>query len=287
MHRQLTRQSELLLFLSQLLLLLAALAEYLIPMPAGQSLAGSRPEQVIILASFGFCILLNIYAAASIGKVLETEALLNAREALAESFASLAGSIRAQDRDFHHRLREMAFLLEKDRLAELSASLNAVANNIRTLNDPLKADNPVIAALLKAKMAEAGIRQIGLKIDIETSLSGLGPRALDLARIIGNLIDNAFDALQAAGDKTEEKTVEVAIQRTGPFLKIEVSNTGPVIADAAARRIFEPGFSTKGEGHSGLGLHIVKTLTEKMSGTVQLLPDAAGRTRFVVMLPGN
>ncbi|MEW6173067.1 MAG: ATP-binding protein [Bacillota bacterium] len=51
-----------------------------------------------------------------------------------------------------------------------------------------------------------------------------------------------------------------------------------------AARIFEPGYTTKGEGHSGLGLHIAKTLTESLGGTVEALPEKDG-TRFAVTLP--
>lgn len=145
-------------------------------------------------------------------------------------------------------------------------------------------DNAIIGALLKAKVTEADLKRIRLDIDISASLAGLDAKAVDLARIIGNLVDNAFDAVLPLEES--ERIVSVKIHQTGPLLQLEVSNRGPAIDPGALEKIFEPGYTTKGEGHSGLGLHIVKTLAEKLMGTVRVFTDETKGTRFVVTLPG-
>lgn len=113
----------------------------------------------------------------------------------------------------------------------------------------------------------------------------MGASSPPLAQIIGNLIDNAFDAV-LSGEGCE-KNVSVRIFRAGPLLQLEVQNSRPVIPAQEKDRIFEPGYTNKGEGHSGMGLHIVKTLTEKLSGMVKVSSDEAGGTRFTVTIPAK
>ncbi|MEW6448009.1 MAG: ATP-binding protein [Bacillota bacterium] len=45
-----------------------------------------------------------------------------------------------------------------------------------------------------------------------------------------------------------------------------------------------PATPPRAKGHSGLGLHIAKTLTEGLGGTIEAVPEKDG-TRFTVTLP--
>ncbi|MEW6573259.1 MAG: ATP-binding protein [Bacillota bacterium] len=263
---------------AQLILLAAAFAQYLVYSPVH----AESYKHVIILVCFAASIIFNVFIAGRMVRVSEKEALLAARAAMAEGFASLTEAMQAQNRDFLRHVEEISRLVEADRLEELSLYLERMAGKIAAFNDVLKIDNPVVGALLKAKATEADVRRIRLEVDVSTSLAGLDARALDLTRIIGNLIDNAFDA--ALSSEESERIVTVEIRRAGPLLRIEVGNRGPAIDAETAARLFEPGYTTKGEGHSGLGLHIAKTLTESLGGTVEALPEENG-TRFAVTLP--
>ncbi|MEW6192689.1 MAG: ATP-binding protein [Bacillota bacterium] len=269
----------LLLACAQLLLLAAAFAQYLVYNPVHPE---SSTKHTIILVCFAASIVFNIFIAGRMVRVSEKEALLATRAAMAEGFASLTEAMQAQNRDFLRHVEEISRLIEADRLEELSVYLERMAGKIAAFNDVLKIDNPVVGALLKAKATEADVRRVRLEVDASTSLAGLDARSLDLSRILGNLIDNAFDAVLPLEE--QERLVTVEIRRGGPLLRIEVSNKGPVIESETAARIFEPGYTTKGEGHSGLGLHIAKTLTESLGGTIEAMPEKDG-PRFVVALP--
>lgn len=278
-----------LLAFSQLLLLAAAFIQYLLSCAQAHHSHGLLPtgsicRQLIILVSFAACIVLNIFTAGRIVRVYEKEAHLATRKAMAESFAGLAASIKAQNQDFTRHIQEISRLIQEGRLEDLSGYLENISGKITFLNSVLKVDNPIIGALLKAKATEADVKRIRLEIDISTSLAGLGAKALDLARITGNLIDNAFDAVLSLEE--HERIVSVEIRRAGPLLQLEVSNRGQAIEAEMVGRIFEPCYTTKGEEHSGLGLHIVKTLAEKLMGTVGVITDETKGTRFVITLPG-
>ncbi|MEW5762741.1 MAG: ATP-binding protein [Bacillota bacterium] len=241
-------------------------------------------KHLLILSFFAGSIALNLFIVARMVKVYEKEALLSVREAMAQSYVSLAESVKAQNQDFKLYIGEISRLLREGRWKDLSGYLENIGDKITFLNDVLKVDNAIIGALLKAKVTEADLKRIRLDIDISASLASLDAKAVDLARIIGNLVDNAFDAVLPLEEP--ERIVSVKIHRTGPLLQLEVGNRGPAIDPGALEKIFEPGYTTKGERHSGLGLHIVKTLAEKLMGTVRVFTDETKGTRFVVTLPG-
>ncbi|MFZ5596886.1 MAG: sensor histidine kinase [Bacillota bacterium] len=193
-----------------------------------------------------------------------------------------AGRARAGNMDFIDQLQEITRLTREDRIEELGAYLEGINGRLELINNIRMVDNPIIGALLKAKAAEGNKRGIRLEMNISVSLSALGPTALDVGRILGNLIDNAFDALESVEEG--RRTVLLEINSAGPLLELSVCNPGKVDSHFI-KNIFIPGYSTKGAGHSGLGLYIVKSLAEKLRGHVLLKQDEANNTKFIVNLP--
>lgn len=268
-----------LLVFFQLLLLLAAFANYLIHNPIHPA---NAVKQTVILVCFSASIVVNIFMTGRIGRVYEKEALLATRAAMTESLASLSASMKNQNRDFTGHIHEMSRMVEEDRLEDLSGYIETISRRTTALNEVLKVDNPIIGALLKAKATEADVRRIRLNVEITASLQGLGAMAPDIARIMGNLIDNAFDAVLSS--EHYKKLVSVGIHHVGPLLQLEVSGHGPPIDPEGMERVFERAYTTK-DGHSGLGLHIVKTLTEKLHGNVMVKTDKEKGNCFIVSLP--
>jgi sensor histidine kinase regulating citrate/malate metabolism len=202
---------------------------------------------------------------------------------MADSFSGLADSTRVQNQEFLLHLEEIAGFCREGRYRELAGYLNVLSGRISVLNDVLQVDNPVIGALLKAKATEADVRRIKLDIDVSTTLGDLGGKVLPVARIIGNLIDNALDAVSTLDEK--DRVVRFSARRVGPLMQLEVENRG-LINVRPLEQVFESGYTTKGKGHSGMGLHIVKNLTESLLGNVKVSSEEADGTRFTVTLPG-
>jgi sensor histidine kinase regulating citrate/malate metabolism len=271
-----------LLISSQLLLLVAALAEFI---SRDTSSVGGIFTHLLLLAFFAISIVVCIFASGRILGLYKREALLAARGAMAESFATLADSMQEQNQGFLRQVEEMSQLVQNRSWDRLGLLLESIVGQARCLNTALKVDNPIIGALLRAKATEAQIKQITFDTDISASLAQMTVCALDLARILNNLIDNAFDAV--LNMSKEERIVSLVIRRAGPLLQLEVGNHGVSIDGQAMNDLFKAGFTTKGKDHSGLGLHIVKTLTEKLSGAVKVLSDEADGIRFIVSLPGK
>ena len=104
-----------------------------------------------------------------------------------------------------------------------------------------------------------------------------------LHQVFINLITNACQAMPSgAGQLTlltrlgdDEATIEIEIRDNGPGIPVDQQN-----------RIFEPFFSTKGEGKgTGLGLSIVRNIIERHSGEVALTSEPGRGSSFYVRLP--
>jgi signal transduction histidine kinase len=95
-----------------------------------------------------------------------------------------------------------------------------------------------------------------------------------------NLISNAIEAMPEGG------TLEIsALENTkNGTVSIKVQDSGSGIAPDVLPKLFQPLFTTKARG-IGLGLVVVKNLTEANSGTVQVESVAGKGSVFTVTLP--
>jgi signal transduction histidine kinase len=101
--------------------------------------------------------------------------------------------------------------------------------------------------------------------------------------VLANLVANAVKF-------TERGRVEVAVRRGTGTLELSVSDTGPGIPEADRGRIFEPFEQVEDSRRKhlpgvGLGLALVKQLTEALGGTVELSSQVGVGSRFTVKLP--
>lgn len=94
-----------------------------------------------------------------------------------------------------------------------------------------------------------------------------------------NLLRNAFQATPPGGE------VGIRTAREGTNVLIDVENTGEPIPLEIQARLFEPFFSTKGEGGMGLGLSTCRTAIERHGGTISCFSEPGKKTRFRIRIP--
>jgi two-component system nitrogen regulation sensor histidine kinase NtrY len=101
-----------------------------------------------------------------------------------------------------------------------------------------------------------------------------------LKRAMINLLDNAMDAIEEAG----EIHIDLSYDKEEEKARIDVSDNGNGISPEHKMRLFEPYFSTKTHG-TGLGLAIVSTIINDHNGSIRVHDNHPRGTRFIIELP--
>jgi two-component system, CitB family, sensor kinase len=208
------------------------------------------------------------------------ESLLRELRAL----GGLTSTLRAQEHEYANRLHAVGVLIDmgdldeaREYLAELSAGAIGRAEDLRSRISP-----PTVAALLTAKIAVAAEQSVDLVITPDSRMDQPRSRAADIMSILGNLIDNALEALAGRPDP---RVVTVAISDANG-VHIRVTDTGPGIAADDPSVVFQDGWSTKAQRDGlrrGLGLALVHRIVRRSGGTIEVHGDHG--TRFEVYLP--
>lgn len=122
-------------------------------------------------------------------------------------------------------------------------------------------------------------------IDTERHLDkNLPPIHLDdtkLKQVLTNLIKNAFESLNNDGWICV-KTHDNVIVNGRQFIEIQIADDGPGIPPNIIDQLFSPISSSKGTCHNGIGLSIVKELTDQLKGFVSYRRESDGITQFSV-----
>ncbi|SEG90643.1 Sensor histidine kinase regulating citrate/malate metabolism [Actinacidiphila yanglinensis] len=208
-----------------------------------------------------------------------------------DSERGFSRALRAQAHEAANRLHTVVSLVELGRGREAVDFATAELRAAQALTDRVVAavDEPVLAALLLGKAAQANERGVELVITPDSRLedgllpAGLAPR--DLVTVLGNLIDNAVDATQ--GLPAARVEVTVAAHQAPEGLLLRVADTGPGIPSGDTDAVFERGWSTKPapSGGRGLGLALARQTVTRNGGTLTLTAGPEGGAVFTARLP--
>lgn len=140
-------------------------------------------------------------------------------------------------------------------------------------------------------------KNIALTTQVADDLWALEADPTQLQQVLLNLCVNARDALETGGRiaiRAENVTIDedyAAMHlgaEVGPYIRLEVDDTGTGIPQGIIDKIFDPFFTTKefGKG-TGLGLATTQAIVKSHGGFIGLQSDAGVGTRFRVYLPAR
>lgn len=197
-----------------------------------------------------------------------------------EQLKELILSIRKQRHDFNHHMQAVYGLIGSGDYPGARSYIENTYHYVSSTGELIKTDNPGISALLYTKIGIAETRNISLRINIECSLGDFPLNSNEASSLIGNLVDNAFDAAGKNGPEGRKVRLDIAAER-GMYL-IEVANSGQ-LSDQEIENILKAGYTTK-EGHAGLGLVITKDIVKKYDGSLQVVCED-GEIIFRINIP--
>jgi CheY-like chemotaxis protein/anti-sigma regulatory factor (Ser/Thr protein kinase) len=122
-------------------------------------------------------------------------------------------------------------------------------------------------------------RPLDLRLDLQATEPMQG-RPAALSEVLTNLILNAMDAMPEGG------TLSISSRHVpGREVRVTVADTGIGMPETVRQRIFEPFYSTKGEGGSGLGLSMTYSIVRRHGGEIHVDSEPGAGTTFTLTFP--
>lgn len=201
-----------------------------------------------------------------------------------DTVQQLSDTLRAQTHEAANQLHTVVSLIELGRPEEAVGFATEQARVGQGLADRIHGvgEVPMLAAILLGKTGAAAERGVDLVIAEGSTVEGLPLTSGELVTVVGNLLDNAFDAV---GDR-EVRRVVVWIEADDRWFALDVEDSGPGLDADAAERAFERGWSTKaGEGDGrGLGLALTAQVVRRHGGTIEAGRSELGGARFSIRI---
>lgn len=198
-----------------------------------------------------------------------------------------ANALRSQTHEFANKLYTIMGLTQLNKKDEVLDFIREETSIQQQWTDTLldNIDDPYISGLLVGKLSQASELQINVSIQpdsqLHSTLSELNRQALLTA--IGNLLDNAFDAVY--DEHATSKEISISFTDIGQDILFEIDDAGPGINYASFEKLVSLGFSTKNGTGRGYGLALTQKAIETASGQLSIEPSELGGTYFVISLP--
>jgi sensor histidine kinase regulating citrate/malate metabolism len=241
--------------------------------------AGPRDEVVV---RNGRVLVMNRMTVTKHGRPLGSVTTLRDRTELARlereigSFRSTSELLRAQAHEFANQLHVISGLIQIGEYDSVVQFVNGATVDRTRLNDEVSAriKDPALAALLIAKSSLATERGAALQLDPDSVLDSVDDGlSRDLTTVVGNLVDNAFDAVTGL----PQAAVRVLVEGNGAGdVVVTVRDNGPGVPGGATDRIFRQGFTTKDPGPAGsrgFGLALSRAVCRRSGGNLTVAND--------------
>ena len=223
---------------------------------------------------------------------IDTICILHDRAEYTKLMEDLAGtrylvdSMRANNHDFTNKLHVILGLIQMEMYDQATSYIENITMVQRASISKIMncISEPALAALLIGKTARAAELNVKFTLRDGSHFSNTDmhiPTEV-LITVIGNLIENAFESMNAKEpNPSNPNELIIGLFSKDDSILITVDDTGLGISEENKQRIFENGFSTKGENR-GTGLYQVKTMVENLGGLITVDSQENVGTSFFV-----
>ncbi len=194
---------------------------------------------------------------------------------------SYVDALRSQAHEFMNKLHVVLGLVQLKSYGKLEEYIQKIAHSqtedVNFISQRVK--DSVVAGLLLSKLSRA--REVGVELHIneESFMPQLNTNTqYELVTILGNLIDNAMDAVSS----TPQKVVKLLIDTSDEDMILRVQDSGCGLDSVVKEKLLERGFSTK-KGNRGFGLYLVNSAVERLHGSIKFSGTECGTVVMVVI----
>ena len=194
-------------------------------------------------------------------------------------------ALRVQTHEHKNKIHTIAGLLQlghtKQALEYVTVTTENEASLTKFLNERFHNEN--ISGLLLSKVSYGKELGIEVEIDRKSHFKRFPPLLdhHDFVVLFGNLIENAFEALNVLSK--EDKYVAISVDEHDGVLAIAVTDNGIGMTKEVQERMFENGFSSKASENRGIGLHLVYEIVRKGNGEIEVTSEFMKGTSFLIL----
>ncbi|MEP7318944.1 MAG: HAMP domain-containing sensor histidine kinase, partial [Panacibacter sp.] len=201
-------------------------------------------------------------------------------------------------------------------MKEVKLIATDIKQNLEKINHHGKRADAIVKAMLQHSRSSSGMKELtninalcdeylrlsyhGLRAkdktfnatfetDFDNTLPKLNIVAQDMGRVILNLINNAFYAVNEKQKTTNESykpTVLVSTKKIGDKVSISIQDNGNGIPQKVVDKIFQPFFTTKPTGQgTGLGLSLSYDIVKAHGGEIKVGSKEGEVSEFIIHLP--
>ncbi|NLA85107.1 MAG: GHKL domain-containing protein [Clostridiales bacterium] len=227
----------------------------------------------ISLVLFMVVTILGIFDTKERIKLMHIENQLELQKKYSRNMELIVDAVRKEKHDYRNHISTLIALCtmkDPDALNKIREYALKLTNNENTSGFHFyNTGNKYLDGLLAVKNSEANAKEIFFEVDVETTLKDIQVDDVDLTTIVGNIIDNAFEAV-VMNPPERKKIVSLLIYRENNKCIIAIANNGEEIHEVHKKHIFEYKYSTKSkaEGERGYGLFIVRELIVRNNGFI-------------------
>ncbi|MEI7828811.1 MAG: ATP-binding protein [Prolixibacteraceae bacterium] len=211
---------------------------------------------------------------------------------------------------------EMEVEIEKGNLDEAKKIASDIQENLLKINQHGNRADGIVKAMLQHSRSSSGVKELvdinkladeflrlayhglrakdksfnaGLKADFDSTLGKINVVSEEVGRVVLNLVNNAFYAVNERKKKKlegYEPFVSIRTKSVGSHVEICVSDNGNGIPQKVLEKIFQPFFTTKPTGQgTGLGLSLSYDIIKAHGGDIKVQTKEGEGTEFTIVLP--
>jgi len=215
-------------------------------------------------------------------------------------------------------LKELKTEADKGNLEEVKAIANDIIFNSEKINHHGKRADAIVKGMLQHSRSNSGIKEptdinaltdeylrlsyhglrakdksfnATMKTDFDDSIGKINIIPQDIGRVILNLINNAFYAVDEKKKQIQngyEPTVSVSTKKNNGKVEIKVCDNGNGIPQKVLDKIFQPFFTTKPTGQgTGLGLSLSYDIVKAHGGELKVETKEGEGSKFIIQLPNQ
>ncbi len=196
-------------------------------------------------------------------------------------------ALRAQTHEYNNSLYTISGLIQLQSYEEALELIHIETAEHQSLIQFMtkRLQDPFLGGIVIGFFNRAKELKVRFILDEDSNLERL-PKHLQknlLVSIIGNLVTNAFEAVDNLAE--EQRIVRILVVETEEEIVIEVEDSGEGIADNLFGRVLLEKISTKSENDRGYGLLKVQENVSDLGGVIAIESGDLGGALFIVSIP--